>query len=36
MFPVVVIAAAIVCLFWLRRDAGTAVKMFLKKKEYGG
>ena len=30
----VVIASAVFCLFWLKRDAGQAVQMVLKKKQY--
>lgn len=29
-----VAAAAVFCLLWLKRDAGTAVKMLLKKRQY--
>ncbi len=32
--PVVVIASAIFCLFWLKRDGGRALQMFLKWKKH--
>lgn len=31
-----VVASAVFCLFWLKRDAGTAIRMFAKKKKYNG
>jgi len=31
---VVVIASAVFCMFWLKRDAGHAVQMLLKKNQY--
>jgi len=30
---IVVIAAAFFCVFWLKRDAGTAVRMVVKKSQ---
>jgi tetratricopeptide (TPR) repeat protein len=30
----IVVASAVFCLFWLKRDAGKAVQMLLKKKQY--
>ena len=31
---VIVIASAVFCMFWLKRDAGQAVQMLVKKKQY--
>ena len=31
---IIVMASAVFCFFWIKRDAGTAIKMFLKKRKY--
>jgi hypothetical protein len=30
----IVLASAVFCMFWLKRDAGQAVQMLIKKKQY--
>jgi len=35
MLSLFAFASAVICLFWLKRDAGTAVTMLRKKKQYG-
>ncbi len=32
--PILILASAVFCLFWLKRDAGTAITMLQKKKKY--
>jgi tetratricopeptide (TPR) repeat protein len=32
--PILILASAVSCFFWLRRDGGTAITMLLKKKKY--